>query len=307
MKFTIKHGLITCLAVAIAAMLLPWVVVDLNGVLTAAGGWGALGIPGLAGATASFSGGAITWNINGFTIWGALQLALSSFVDTVQLGNAFATQPAWIWVRSFLALVIPAGGFTLTFTCFFMAIFSKSKKAAFSISVMQAVTVLIALAEVIVISRLVDYNVAVSTIARMGAGSAVYLFAGVVSVVTAFLLMRSRAETETIPVKGDPSKSGIMCLAGEYQGVSVPLEDGASIIIGRDASCCNLVISGSKISRKHCQIIYDKLRNKYFVTDFSTNGTYIKDGTRLVKEHSMELDPGTIITLGNEANSFRLQ
>jgi len=32
-----------------------------------------------------------------------------------------------------------------------------------------------------------------------------------------------------------------------------------------------------------------------------------EDGTRLVKERSMELAPGTVLTLGNEANSFRLQ
>jgi len=306
MKYTIKHGLITCLAIALAAMMLPWVIFDLTAVLAAAGGLSGLGLPGLS-AISSASGSAVVLNANGFSIWGILQYLLSFFTDTVQMGNAVVVQPTWIWVRYFLAILIPAGGYTLTVVCFFMAIFSKSKKAALSITVMQAVTAVIALVEVIVIYRLINFTPGAAAIARMGAGSVVYLFAGVVSVVTSFLMMKNRAETETTVVKGDPSKSGIMCLAGEYQGVSVPMEDGAVITIGRDASCCNLVISGSKISRKHCQISYDKARNKYMVTDFSTNGTYIKDGTRLVKERSMELAPGTVLTLGNEANSFRLQ
>lgn len=303
MKFTIKHGLITCLAIAMASMVLPWIIFDLNAVISAAGGLGALGI---SGSAAGLSGSAMTWNVNGFSLWGALQFLLSSYADTVQLGNAIAAQPTWIWIRYFLATIIPAGAFTLTVVCLFMAIFSKSRKAAFSIAVMQAVVVIIALAEVIVIYRLVHAGAA-AMVVRMGAGSAVYLFAAVVSVVAAVMLMKNRAETETVRVKGDPSKSGIMCLSGEYQGVSVPMEDGASITIGRDASCSNLVISGGKISRKHCQIIYDKARNKYMVTDFSTNGTYIKNGNRLVKDHSIELDPGTVLTLGDEANSFRLQ
>lgn len=305
MKYTIKHGLITCLAIALAAMLLPWIVFDANTAITAAGGMGSMGLSGLLGA--GLTGSAVVINANGFSIWSILQFMLSFFSDTVQMGNVIAAQPAWIWIRYFLATLIPAAGFTLTFVCFFMAIFSKSKKAALSIVVMQAITTVIALAEVIVIYRTINFTAGATVIARMGAGSVVYLFAGVVSVVTAVLLMKNRADTETIVVKGDPSKSGIMCLAGEYQGVSVPMEDGATITIGRDASCCNLVISGSKISRKHCQITYEKARNKYMVTDFSTNGTYIKDGTRLVKERSMELDPGTVLTLGNDANSFRLQ
>lgn len=302
MKYTTKHGLITCLAIALAAMLLPWIILDLNAVIGAAGA----GIPGL-GALGTFSGSAAVLNTNGFSIWSLLQYMLSIFSDTVQVGNTVSVLPTWIWVRYFLAVVIPAGGFTLTVVCFFMAIFSKSKKGALSIAVMQAVTAIIALTEVIVIYRFINFTVGVSALARMGAGSVVYLVAGIASVIVAVLLMKNRADTETIVVKGDPSKSGIMCLAGEYQGVSVPMEDGATITIGRDASCCNLVISGSKISRKHCQITYEKARNKYMVTDYSTNGTYIKDGTRLVKERSMELDPGTVLTLGNDANSFRLQ
>lgn len=300
MKYTIKHGLITCLALALVAMLLPWVIFDLNAVIGAAG----VSIPGL-GAVGAFSGSAAVLNTNGFSIWSLLQYMLSIFSDTVQMGNAIVKQPTWIWVRYFLAIAIPAGGYTLTVVCFFMAIFSKSKKAALSIAVMQAVTAIIALVEVIVIYRFINFAVGAVALARMGAGSVVYLVAGIASVIVAVLLMKNRADTETFRPK--PSNHGIMCLAGEYQGVSVPMEDGAAITIGRDASCCNLVISGSKISRKHCQITYEKARNKYMVTDFSTNGTYIKDGTRLVKERSMELDPGTVLTLGNDANSFRLQ
>lgn len=303
MKYTIKHGLITCLAIALAAMLLPWIVFDANTVVAAAGGWSSLGVSGAAG----LGGSASVLNVNGVSLWSLLQFALASFADAVQLVNAIAVQPNWVWLSWFLATIVPAAGFTLTVVCFFMAIFSKSKKAALSVAVMQAVTVIIALVEVIVIYRTINFTVGAAMVVRMGAGSVVYLFAAIVSVVTAALLMKNRADTETIVVKGDPSKSGIMCLAGEYQGVSVPMEDGATITIGRDASCCNLVISGSKISRKHCQITYEKARNKYMVTDYSTNGTYIKDGTRLVKERSMELDPGTVLTLGNDANSFRLQ
>lgn len=94
-------------------------------------------------------------------------------------------------------------------------------------------------------------------------------------------------------------------IAGAYAGAEVALEaDG--IILGRDATEAQLIIDSPKISRRHCRIVYDRQKNQYYVTDYSTNGTFV-DNRRLAKGVVEILPAGTVVSLGDTKNSFRLQ
>lgn len=94
-------------------------------------------------------------------------------------------------------------------------------------------------------------------------------------------------------------------VTGAYAGAEIVLEtDG--IILGRDATEAQLIIDSPKISRRHCRIIYDRQKNQYYVTDYSTNGTFVNN-RRLAKGVVEVLPAGTVVSLGDTKNSFRLQ
>lgn len=98
----------------------------------------------------------------------------------------------------------------------------------------------------------------------------------------------------------------IMGLSGEYKGMQVTIQDNETVIMGRDGNECNLIISGSKVSRKHCSISYYSKTNRYLLTDYSSNGTFMNDGKRIPPNTSVEIMPGTVIYLGNRDNSFQI-
>ncbi len=107
---------------------------------------------------------------------------------------------------------------------------------------------------------------------------------------------------------GQPAAPGTMSgLSGMYAGQDIPLAPNEDLLIGRD-STCNLIIdrNADKLSRKHCSITYNSAIGAYMVTDFSSNGTYIDGGNRLVANMATQMQRGTVIALGNRENRFRL-
>ncbi len=96
-------------------------------------------------------------------------------------------------------------------------------------------------------------------------------------------------------------------MSGEYRNVSIPLKDGEKIVIGRDPKICNLVLAGSKISRKHCVIRYEAAENQYYLQDSSKNGTYMENGVRIPDMSEVGIQPGTVFYLGDRENSFRAE
>lgn len=105
----------------------------------------------------------------------------------------------------------------------------------------------------------------------------------------------------------DPAPTGIIqCIRGEYSGMQMPIGVDETIVIGRDARECNLVVSGAKVSRRHCAISWFSKTNRYTLTDFSSNGTFYQDGKRIPPNTTVEIMPGTLIYLGDEENSFQI-
>jgi hypothetical protein len=105
---------------------------------------------------------------------------------------------------------------------------------------------------------------------------------------------------------GDGGK--VTGVAGMYQGVSFPIGRGEELLIGRDSATAHVIIDqgADKISRKHCGIMYDESNRTYRVTDYSMNGTFKEDGTRLMANVPAILPIGSVIILANRQVSFRL-
>ncbi|CAI6068430.1 FHA domain-containing protein [Cohnella sp. JJ-181] len=83
-------------------------------------------------------------------------------------------------------------------------------------------------------------------------------------------------------------------LSGEFAGASYRLAD-RPLAIGRDGHQCELVFPDghAEISRKHCTVSYDSARRVFSLVDHgSSNGTYLRDGTRLAAGAARELRPG---------------
>ncbi len=98
----------------------------------------------------------------------------------------------------------------------------------------------------------------------------------------------------------------IECLKGMYSGAVIDIHTGEDVIVGRSYEGVNLVISSPNISRRHCLIKYIPETEEYAVTDYSRNGTYLKDGRRLIKDKEEHLPRGTILYIANTENVFRL-
>jgi len=75
--------------------------------------------------------------------------------------------------------------------------------------------------------------------------------------------------------------------------------------IGRSAQSCQYVVSGdTNISRIHCYLRFDG-KNVY-ITDSSSNGTFLENGTRLVKNKEYVLNPGTKFYLATRNHTMVL-
>lgn len=82
---------------------------------------------------------------------------------------------------------------------------------------------------------------------------------------------------------------------------SLPLADMArqgGLTLGRDPSCCEIVLQEPSISRRH--VVFEYLNNRVVVTDQnSTNGTFLNDRRLSLYEARMPLQGGNILKLGD--------
>jgi len=125
--------------------------------------------------------------------------------------------------------------------------------------------------------------------------------------VLAFMAVKAHGDAEFFGELGEGDAS-IIGIAGMYKGVTFPLESDEELIVGRDAMLAHIVITenAEKISRKHITVSFDSYDNVYTVTDHSSNGTYLADGTRLVANIPVKLQRGTVIYLAKKENTFKL-
>lgn len=101
--------------------------------------------------------------------------------------------------------------------------------------------------------------------------------------------------------------ASIMGMSGMYSGAIFRLDAGETITFGRDPKTSQIVLDErfKNVSRTHCSVSANAAAQTYLVTDSSSNGTFI-DGQKMDKGACVEVPRGTIIALGDQRNTFRL-
>ncbi len=103
-------------------------------------------------------------------------------------------------------------------------------------------------------------------------------------------------------------KATIEGIKGDYKGAEIDLEPNEKLIIGRDPTACNIVVSSENkdISRMHCSVWFDPEKDAFKVMDTSSNGTFV-GGQRLPRDKKVQVPDNTIISLGGGENQFILR
>jgi len=96
----------------------------------------------------------------------------------------------------------------------------------------------------------------------------------------------------------------LLGITGQYANARIPIgQDG--IVMGRDQTQCNLVMSSSDISRVHARVSFNATTGKFVIEDLnSTNGVYV--GRERVSAKAF-LEVGESFTLSEDAATFMVQ
>ena len=115
---------------------------------------------------------------------------------------------------------------------------------------------------------------------------------------------------ENMKNKFKPSNTNLTlslyCSQGEYAGIAFPVTPDEPISIGKNPDRSNIVLSDNGVSRLHCTITYSGSEKQYIVTDHSSNGVYLENGTRLIKETPTRVACNSSIFFGKETQVFEL-
>ena len=110
-----------------------------------------------------------------------------------------------------------------------------------------------------------------------------------------------------------PDNAGsIVIVQGNMQGAEISLSPGEKIIAGRDPAVSSLVLSGAKVSRKHCSIQYSPEKHKYRLRCYSGNGLYYYDSkgsgrTKLEKDHVAWISYGSMVFMPGDKEILKLK
>ncbi len=121
------------------------------------------------------------------------------------------------------------------------------------------------------------------------------------------------AQDGGIPYETPPHSQAHACglkgVTGMYSGYEMDLRPDETVLVGRDGTQVHVVISSGaeRVSRRHCSIRFDSQRGCYVVVDFSKNGSFREDGSRLRSNTEEYLRPGEVLYLGDQSNGFRLK
>ena len=293
-----RRSLLIVLAISIITLFVPYLTIGV-GALTSSALSSLSGLTALSGLIPALSSN-FAIGINGvqFALWGGVTFSF--------LGDFMSLIPFRILILTALACIVLFTPSILNLVSLFMTIFRGKKTTSVSVIVLQAISFVFHILILIAVIRSVAWVNDVSYL-RFGIGAALSPIANLAAVVLSVLWYLKLAKAGPDKLPSNEKNGALACLAGEYAGAAIPLRKGEELMIGRDGAFCNVVLTGNKISRKHCSIRFNVDTGRYTVTDLSSNGTYVKNGSRLISGQPTELSAGTILILGNEDNLFRLQ
>lgn len=134
------------------------------------------------------------------------------------------------------------------------------------------------------------------------------VFCGFRSILDILVAFSRRITFDGATLTSQGNFGSIIGTAGVYAGQEFPIEDGTGVTLGRDPARCSIIYpeSSTNVSRRHCAVRYYADTNTYGITDFSKNGTFV-NGTRLETGVEREFFGGSVVTLGESGESFRLK
>lgn len=95
-------------------------------------------------------------------------------------------------------------------------------------------------------------------------------------------------------------------VSGDNKGSTVRLPVNRAVIVGRTRNYAQIIFEQDEfISKKHCEIYYDSIEDALYVTDYSTNGTWV-NGYRLNRNQVYSVEKGSVIVLANQKCSFKV-
>lgn len=97
----------------------------------------------------------------------------------------------------------------------------------------------------------------------------------------------------------------ITAIKGEYQGYQFPIGNGEILLIGRDPSKCQIVLTQSAqyVSGVHCSVKFEN--GTYYVCDYSKNGVLINNN-RIPQQQWVCFPQNSVISLANDQIKFEL-
>lgn len=105
-----------------------------------------------------------------------------------------------------------------------------------------------------------------------------------------------------------PPRGVLVGLTGMYAGAEIPFQNGMTIRLGR-LNNNDLIFEGQgMVSRNHCSIRWDGVSHTFVFKDTSSSGTYVNGSEDCLPQNiEIEIPVGSVIALGDESNSFRLE
>ena len=98
----------------------------------------------------------------------------------------------------------------------------------------------------------------------------------------------------------------IVIVSGDNAGTTVDIPVDRGIIVGRTRNYAQIIFEQDEfISKKHCEVYYDSIEDTIYVTDYSTNGTWV-NGYRLNRNQVYAVEKGSMVVLANQKCSFKV-
>lgn len=119
--------------------------------------------------------------------------------------------------------------------------------------------------------------------------------------------LRERSQKTAHSLALHREKAGaVVFVGGKLLGTIIRINSGKEIKIGRDGARSDIVVHGSLVSRLHVSVTYHSETEDYTVIDYSKNGVFMEDGTRLLKGEPVRFQMGEVLCLGGAEDVIRL-
>jgi len=112
-------------------------------------------------------------------------------------------------------------------------------------------------------------------------------------------------ELECFPMQYDGS-GHIQGVRGQLSGQDFVMQPDAEVILGNSLELCDIVVTHSGISRRHCGVRYDSLIGQYRVIAYTSQPIKMSNGKILRTDSYTLARPGTMVYLLGDEEVIRL-